>query len=290
MSQPVQADATIGRLRRLLDARVGEEGLLVAMSGGVDSCTLAWVAHDVLGDGMLAVTLDAESSADAEVDAAVRFAREHGIPHRVVEHSELSDPDYVENTPLRCYHCRDGMTDALAEIADDEGLEHVAMGYLPDDAMDHTPGRVAAAESGAWFPYVDAGLDKAAVRALAEEIGLDVADRPSNACLSSRIPYGSEVTREKLAQVEAAERIVREALGVEQVRVRHHGDVARIEVAPEHREAMLAEAETITAEIEALGFTWVAMDLLGYRTGAMNEVLDGAPPEQPAPGAGQKGS
>lgn len=248
-------------------------GVLVAMSGGVDSCTLAAVAHRVIGDAMLAVTLDAESSAAQEVQAARRFAEGHGIPHRIVEHSELADPDYVENTPARCYHCRDGMTDRLFDLADELGFEHVAMGYLPDDADGHTPGRIAAREAGAWFPYVDAGIRKQQVRTLADGLGLEVADRPSNACLSSRIPYGQEVTEAKLEQIEAAEAAVRELAGVGQVRVRHHGDVARIEVAPEQRDALLEVSGPVTTRLKEIGFTWVAMDLVGYRTGALNEAL-----------------
>lgn len=270
----------LDRLRARL-ATTRDDGLLVAMSGGVDSCTLAWLAHDVLGDAMLAVTLDAESSAAEEVDAAVGFATAHDLPHRVVEHSELADTDYVENTPLRCYHCRDGMTDTLFELADKLDLGHVAMGYLPDDAIDHTPGRVAARESGAWFPYVEADVDKQAVRDLADALGLDVADRPSNACLSSRIRYGLEVTEERLRQIEAAERVVRQLAEVDQVRVRHHDDVARIEVRPKAREALIGAADEITRQLKALGFTWVAMDLVGYRTGAMNEALSGTPPQAP---------
>lgn len=276
----VQAPSTaLERLRAELASAEG--GVLVAMSGGVDSCTLAAVAHDVLGDRMQAVTLDAESSASHETEAACSFAQAHAIPHRVVEHSELDDPDYVRNDPLRCYVCREGMTSRLEEIVEDEGLDCYAMGYLPDDRLDHTPGRVAARQAGAWFPYVEAGVSKDEVRAIADELGLEVADRPSNACLSSRIQYGQEVTREKLEQIETAEAIVRERAGVDQVRVRHHGEVARIEVPPDEREALLEVAGPVSAAIEALGFTWVSMDLRGYRTGSMNESIEGTPPERP---------
>lgn len=262
------------RLRETLATREG--GVLVAMSGGVDSCTLARVADRTIED-VLAVTVDAESSSDQELEAALAFADAHDLAHRVVEHSELTDPEYVKNAPDRCYHCRDGMTDTLAEVAEEEGLEHVALGYLPDDAMDHTPGRTAAEQSGAWFPFVEADIGKEDVRQIADELGLEVADRPSNACLSSRIPYGRKVTGEKLERVEAAERAVREETGVDQVRVRHHGDVARIEVAPEARQALLENAEPVHERLEELGFTWVSMDLLGYRTGALNEGLADAP-------------
>lgn len=273
----------IGRLRDEL-ARARDEGVLVAMSGGVDSCTLAALAHDVLGEAMLAVTLDAESSADAEVQAARRLARSAGIPHRVVDHSELSDPDYVKNDPLRCYFCREGMVETLEAVAAQENLGRIAMGYLPDDRLDHTPGRVAARKAGAWFPYVEADVDKAMVRQVAAMLDLEMADRPSNACLSSRIAYGLEVTAEKLEQVERAEAAVRELASVEQVRVRHHGDVARIEVPPDARDALLEVSGPVTTRLEELGFTWVSMDLLGYRTGSMNEAIEGELPERPAEG------
>jgi uncharacterized protein len=262
-----------GRLEAELEQR-GSGGVLVAMSGGVDSCTLAALAHEVLGDAMLAVTVDAESNAQRELEDACRFAEEQGLPHRVVEHSELADPDYRENTPMRCYHCREGMVTKLTALAEREDLAHVAMGYVPDDRMDHTPGRRAAKDHGAWFPYVDADVAKDEVRQLAEAMGLPVADRPSNACLSSRVPYGSEVTGEKLEQIEAAERAVREATGIEQVRVRHHGEVARIEVPPRQRERLLDHDEAISEELATIGFTFVSVDLAGYRTGAMNEALD----------------
>lgn len=262
-----------GELAELFEQRA-DEGVLVATSGGVDSCTLAAIAHEAIGEDMLAVTLDAESNAARELEDAVSFLEGQGIPHRVVDHSELADPEYRENTPSRCYHCRDGMTDRLAEVAEAEELEHVAMGYVPDDRLDHTPGRRAAKEAGAWFPYVEADVEKEQVRAIAEAMDLPVADRPSNACLSSRIPYGSEVTADKLDEVERAEAVVREVTGVDQVRVRHHGDVARIEVAPERRADVLAHDEQITGELREIGFTFVAVDLLGYRTGALNEALE----------------
>lgn len=261
------------RLTQLFEDRAGA-GVLVAMSGGVDSCTLAAIAHEAIGEDVLAVTLDAESNAQRELEDAKQFARSHGIRHEVVAHSELADPAYRENTPSRCYHCRDGMMDRLQEVAKSTGRAHIAMGYLPEDAAQHTPGRRAALEGGAWFPYVEAEVSKPEVRAIAEEMGLDVADRPSNACLSSRIPYGSRVTADKLETIEAAEQAVRSLTGVEQVRVRHHGEVARIEVRPEQRNALLANAAAVTEALREAGFAFVAMDLLGYRTGAMNEVLE----------------
>lgn len=270
---PETADAEPARARLEEELTGREGGVLVAMSGGVDSCTLAYMAEQLRGD-VLAVTLDAESNAQRELEDAVRFAREHGLEHEVADHSELEDPDYRENTPMRCYHCRDGMLDRLQEIAEERGLDHIAMGYLPDDDLEHTPGRRAAREAGAWFPYVEADVDKDAVRRLAEAEDLSVADRPSNACLSSRIPYGSEVTEAKLSDVEKAERAVRSIVGLRQVRVRHHGEVARIEVPPDQRERLVEHAEAITQQLEEIGFTFVAMDLLGYRTGAMNEALD----------------
>lgn len=271
MNMP-QAALLEQRVREEISTAKGER-VLVAMSGGVDSCTLAWLLADELGRGnVLAVTMDAESNAREELEAALGFASEHGVPHRVVEHSELDDPEYVANQPDRCYHCRDGLTDALEGIATEEGFDRVAMGYLEASEEGHAPGRVAAEQSGAWFPWAEASVDKQGVRRIAESLGLDVAERASNACLSSRIPYGSEVTGEKLRQVEEAERVVRKITGVDQVRVRHHGDVARIEVPPRERGRVLKEEGTVTRALKEIGFTWVSLDLAGYRRGSMNEA------------------
>lgn len=267
----VTASQARSRLEALLAER--QDGLIVAMSGGVDSCTLAYLAQATLGDKALAVTLDAESTARVEIDTARRFAETHGLRHRLVDHSELSDPDYVKNDPLRCYHCRKTMGTELNALAEAEGFGTIAMGVVTDDYGEHRPGLRAAKEAGIWFPYVEAGISKATVRDLAAELGLEVADRPSNACLSSRIAYGLEVTEERLRQVEAAEQAVRDLTGADQVRVRHHGKIARIEVAPDRREDVLAKAEAITAALKEVGFSFVSMDLIGYRTGSMNAVL-----------------
>ncbi len=259
------------RVREAVQEARGER-VLVAMSGGVDSCTLAGVLVDELGrKAVLAVTLDAESSAREEVQSAERFAREEGIPHRVVEHSELEDPAYVANRPDRCFHCRDGLMDALGRIQREEGFDRVAMGYLSAGEEGHAPGRVAAEQSGAWFPWSQAGVDKRGVRRVAKALGYDVAGRASNACLSSRIPYGSRVTREKLEEVEEAERVVRDLVGVETVRVRHHGEVARIEVQPGQRGRVVERGEEVSRALKEVGFTWVSLDVAGYRRGSMNE-------------------
>ncbi|MDX1612345.1 MAG: ATP-dependent sacrificial sulfur transferase LarE, partial [Candidatus Thermoplasmatota archaeon] len=269
--------STPERTRAKLEATLrplAEEGVLVAMSAGVDSCTLAYVAHRLLGEAARAVTLLAESTSQEEVDLARAFAQAHDLPHQVVEHSELADPDYVQNDGLRCYHCRKNMGTQLHETREALGLGHVVMGVVPDDYGEHRPGLQAAKEAGIRFPYVEAGITKQEVRELARSLGLEVANRPANACLSSRIAYGLEVTRERLDQVEAAERIVRELAGVGQVRVRHHDELARIEVWPQEREKVLAKAARIEEELCSLGFTYVTLDLLGYRSGSMNRLLD----------------
>lgn len=269
---PARPETLHARLTRELE-RFRETGLLVAMSAGVDSCTLAALAHEVLGERMLAVTLKAESTAREEVEDAERFARTHGVPHRTVVHSELADPAYVANDGERCYHCRKNMGVELLALAAAEGLGAIAMGVVLDDFDEHRPGLRAAREAGILFPLVEADVTKADVRALAERLGLEVAERPSNACLSSRIAFGLEVTDARLRQVEEAERAVRRLAGVSQVRVRHHDAIARVEVAPAEREAVLAQAEAVNEALKALGFTFVALDLEGYRSGAMNEVL-----------------
>jgi len=267
---PQQHADPADRLARRLSEHVR---LIVATSGGVDSCTLAFLADRAVDD-VLAVTVRSEASARREIEDARSFCEKHGIRHRFVEHSELDDPDYVENDPTRCYHCRDGMLDALWPVAADEGVDRIAMGYTADDADGHAPGMQAAEENGAWLPYVEADVTKDQIRQIAKRHDLNVADRPSNACLSSRIPYGQTVTEEKLERIEQAEAIVREHADVRQVRVRHHGDVARIEVLPDDREALIDHAGPITTELKRLGFTFVAMDLIGYRTGALNELAD----------------
>jgi uncharacterized protein len=258
-------------VEQLVDAFRSRRGVLVAFSGGVDSTVVAKLAQMALGPRALAVTAEAESLASWEREEARRVASEVGIRHLVVRYSELADPNYASNPINRCYFCRTDLARHLKPIAEEEGMEAIASGVLASDLKDYRPGIRAMDEAGFWHPLAEHGLDKPAARALASHLGLSVAGKPSMACLSSRIPYGEAITVEKLTQVDRAEAYLR-SLGFPQVRVRHHGPVARIEVSREEVGRLL-DPETSAAvarELKALGFTYVAVDLEGYRSGSMN--------------------
>src|SRR5467141_2782224 len=248
--------------------------VLVAFSGGVDSGLVARVAHDALGDNAIAVLADAESLARWELDEAVSEAAEIGIPLKVVRVSELANDRYVANPTNRCYFCRKELGAALMPLAADQGYQVIADGVNASDLGDHRPGIQAMNEAGFWHPLVDFGLAKADVRALARELGLSFHDKPSNACLSSRIAYGEVITMEKLDRVEAAEEAIR-ALGFSIVRVRAHSGIARIEVPPEDlvRISEPGIAAKVVDAVRAAGFVYVTIDLRGYRSGSMNEDI-----------------
>jgi uncharacterized protein len=248
--------------------------LLVAFSGGVDSSYLALAAHRVLGADALAVTATSPSYPLSHRAMAEQVVAEFGIPHRFVETREIANPDYRANDPDRCYHCKTELFQTLDGLRQELGFEAVAYGINTDDTGDFRPGHRAAAERGVLSPFLDAGLSKREIRALSRVAGLPTADLPASACLSSRLPYGTEVTPERLRQVERAEEALR-ALGFRQVRLRHHGALARVEVDPAELPRALdpAMARRISDAIKSLGFRWVALDLDGYRSGSLNEVL-----------------
>lgn len=263
------------RKNRELGERLRSAGrVLVAYSGGVDSSYLAFAAHRALGQDALAVTALSPSYPEVHREMALRVASEFGIPHRTVDTAEMENADYRANRPDRCYHCKSELFQVLGALRDELGFDAVAYGVNTDDTSDFRPGHRAAREQGVLSPFLDTALSKAEIRALSREAGLPTAELPSSACLSSRLPYGTEVTPERLRQVELGEAALRE-LGFRQVRVRHHGDLARIEVDPsELPRALDAEmARRISAAVRPLGFRWVALDLDGYRTGSLNEVL-----------------
>ena len=269
----------LAALRRELG---GYGSALVAYSGGVDSALVAAVALDVLGDRALAVTADSPSLARSELADAIALARQIGIRHETVQTTEMEREGYRANGPDRCYFCKDTLYVELSRLAEAQGFDAVVNGTNVDDLGDYRPGISAASEHGVRSPLVDAGLTKADVREAAREMGLPVWDKPAQACLSSRIPYGTPVSVEALTRIGAAEAALRE-LGLGQLRVRHHGRVARIEVPPEQI-AALVESETrarITAAIRAAGYTYVTVDLDGFRSGSMNETLPGNPPARP---------
>jgi uncharacterized protein len=253
--------------------------LLVAFSGGVDSSYLAFAAHRLLGDAALAVTAESPSYPRSHREMAERIAREFGIPHRFVATAEMESEAYRANAPDRCYHCKSELFEVLGRLREELGFDAVAYGVNRDDTRDFRPGHRAAAERGVLSPLLAAELGKEEIRALSREAGLPTADLPASACLSSRLPYGTAVTPERLRQVEAGEERLR-ALGFRQVRVRHHGPLARVEVDPSELARALdpGVAARIVAELKPLGFRWVSLDLEGYRMGSLNEALAPAGP------------
>lgn len=248
--------------------------LLVAYSGGVDSAYLAWEAYQVLGEKMLAVIADSPSLPRKHLSAAIAFAQQHSIPLRVINTREMEKPDYTRNDSQRCFHCKDELFLAMEALSAELGVSTIAYGRNLDDNGDFRPGQKAAAQHHAIAPLATAQLGKQEIRALAKQADLEVWDKPASACLSSRLEYGREVTPEALAQVEAAEDALNE-LGFLQVRVRHHGTLARIEIAREelHRALSMDALDKITAAVKAAGFQYVTLDTQGYRSGSMNAIL-----------------
>jgi uncharacterized protein len=241
------------------------------MSGGVDSVLLAKVAHDVLGERALAVTADSPSLPRRELREAEELARLAGIRHIVVPTAEVSDPRYAANPTNRCYFCKSTLFARLDDLAAERGIAWVAYGENVDDQGDHRPGAVAAGEHNVRAPLKEAGLGKGHIRALAHRLGLPVWDKPAFACLGSRFPYGTAITPEKLAKVEAAEEVLWQ-MGLRQYRVRYHDDLARIEVAAEDMALLIAHAAEVAARVRReAGFRHVTLDLAGYRRGSMNE-------------------
>ena len=261
------------RIKELENIIVPYESALVAFSGGVDSSlALAIVARALPKDRVLAVTSNNETYLPSELDLAKNLTDSLGVEHLVVNTRELEDPNYASNPTNRCYFCKSTLYSDLDALAQERGFGCVVDGANADDEGDYRPGRKAAKELGVVSPLSLAGVDKEEVRDLAHHLGLSSWDKPALACLSSRFPYGQEITPEKLTQVAHAEEYLRER-GFRQVRVRHHGDIARLEVGPGEMDRAFAEREAISAELKDAGFLYVALDLAGYKSGSLNATL-----------------
>ncbi len=259
------------RLREIIASR---PGLVVAYSGGVDSAFLAWTAHEVLGERMQAVIADSASLARTHLEDALAFAHEQRIPVEVVETRELENPAYARNDAMRCFHCKDELFTVLETFRAARGFAAVAYGVNADDEGDFRPGQQAALAHHVLAPLLEARLTKMEIRELARAAGLRVWEKPASACLSSRMEYGREVTPEALRVIERGEDALRE-LGFRQFRVRHHGEIVRIEIARDEMPRALSEemAREFTGIFNQLGFKFVTLDLEGFRSGSMNRML-----------------
>jgi pyridinium-3,5-biscarboxylic acid mononucleotide sulfurtransferase len=267
----MDVDAKVGRLREILGTL---DSALVAFSGGVDSSFLLHEAAAVMRDRCVALTTVSPTTPADDLDDAVRLAHELGVAHVVRETDELAIPGYAANPVNRCYFCKDNLFVLCADEAARRGLATILDGANVDDLSDHRPGLAAAAEQGVRHVLVEAGLTKGDIRAASRAVGLATWDRPASPCLSSRFPYGTTITHDALARVAAAERVLR-SLGLRDLRVRHHDKLARIEVPVDAMGRLLDDTvrQRVTTELRRLGYAWVTLDLVGFRSGSLNDVL-----------------
>jgi uncharacterized protein len=249
------------------------ESVAVAYSGGVDSTLLLQVAHDILGEKAIAITIFSPSLPKRELEEAVRIAKKIGVKHIQIDGHELEDPQYTQNPPDRCYFCKHEVFSTMTKYSRENGYQFILDGTNADDIGDHRPGRKAAIESGVRSPLLEAGFSKADIRTLAKQLGLENWNKPSAACLASRIPYGIPIDNPKLKQIELAEEFLHQ-MGFGQLRVRWHDKIARIEIESDNFLRVIERRTEIIENLKNLGFSYVTLDLSGFRSGSMNEVLD----------------
>jgi pyridinium-3,5-biscarboxylic acid mononucleotide sulfurtransferase len=270
-----QAQLSPGEKELMLQKHLAEfPSMIIALSGGADSAYLAWAAHHAIGERALSVTALSPSYSAHDRSVVEDFVRQLGVRHEFIETHEMENPKYRANAADRCYFCKDELFNVLDVMAEERGFAAIAYGVNADDTLDFRPGHRAAAEHRVLAPLLDAGLRKAEIRTLSRRAGLPTWDRPASACLASRLPYGTEVTPERLGLIERAEAALRD-LGFRQFRVRLHEKLARVEIAPEEmpRAMSLEMASSIASRLKTAGFSYVALDLEGYRQGSLNETL-----------------
>lgn len=258
--------------RELYDILSTMDEVIVAFSAGIDSTFVLACAHEVLGDKVLAVTAASETFPERELQEAVELAKQLGVRHEIIEIKEMENPNFVANNPDRCYHCKAGLYSRLTDLAKERGIRYVLDGANMDDLGDYRPGRQAAKDYSIRSILQEAEFFKEELREVAREMGLPNWNKPSFACLSSRIPYGNLITLEKVGQLDRGEDKLRR-LGFKQIRVRHHDNIARVEVLRDELDRAVKYADEITEILKAEGFTYVTLDLQGYRSGSMNETL-----------------